>query len=766
MRVLRITPCYFDEQGSRDDDWSNATYQDLCKWTYLRTTCFDKDKYKEALESASNPTTISVDNYPLRPQSEEDMDRFCYVAVSLKQDAAETGGSSLNQVSLIAESFGPKYNLTERKWYPENINYIYKFFKKQVVNDETEIIEITEAEYEQIKDSDRTATKEIVSTDLARQIKQEIFTSGTTVNTDTYSKTLLPNEIVDKYVSNNTAAVFALALTGPHLKADAKTYENINKTALTDAYVYYEDFTDGTPDTTSDDGLKHFKFACNGVLFQERKLEDFLKNILLTARSALKRDEENKYEILISKPIDYPILLLNQQNVLSKSNNRTFEDVPSGLQVNFVDESDNYESNDIYIMDDGENYKNPTKDVESYSFEYVTNREQIWTLGRFNLGCRIYQREIYSRTVGKVGYLLSYGDMVLLQDESLEIGTDNGARIKELLQDDNYLYGFICDEVFEYTGEVDQQTGLIKQGCTIMQASKVGNARCVTMRFASPAIERTISGKTYKMQVGLTNIVLFANPINFAEDDSNKVEQDDDDSIWVSVRPKYDDIVAFGEVHEITIKAIITNIKPKDKERFDITLAPYNKDLYNMGKKMVEFKSHILQPVRDSIEPDFTDKASKIDLSKTKAETKGEKGDKGDTGVTGASGGYWATEFAIGTSETEHPPASGVWYDSPPEVPDGYYLWMRTKWMEPTEVTSVLKYLGTWNANTNSPYLVDGEGDNGDVYEVSVAGTQNLGHGAIEFNVGDQIVCDGEKWELLSNVLSMTDDDFDEVFEE
>lgn len=53
---------------------------------------------------------------------------------------------------------------------------------------------------------------------------------------------------------------------------------------------------------------------------------------------------------------------------------------------------------------------------------------------------------------------------------------------------------------------------------------------------------------------------------------------------------------------------------------------------------------------------------------------------------------------------------------------------------------SIMEYQGTWNASTNSPTLADGVGSIGDVYRVSVAGTQNLGSGSISFDVGDYAI--------------------------
>ena len=65
---------------------------------------------------------------------------------------------------------------------------------------------------------------------------------------------------------------------------------------------------------------------------------------------------------------------------------------------------------------------------------------------------------------------------------------------------------------------------------------------------------------------------------------------------------------------------------------------------------------------------------------------------------------------------------------------------------------AIMEYQGTWNASTNTPTLADGAGNSdpsiGNVYRVSVAGTQNLGSGSITFDVGDYVILNASKvWE-------------------
>lgn len=64
---------------------------------------------------------------------------------------------------------------------------------------------------------------------------------------------------------------------------------------------------------------------------------------------------------------------------------------------------------------------------------------------------------------------------------------------------------------------------------------------------------------------------------------------------------------------------------------------------------------------------------------------------------------------------------------------------------------SVITYEGAWNANTNTPTLADGTGNAGDVYIVSVAGTQNLGSGPLTFAPGDWAIYNGAIWEKSIN---------------
>ena len=71
--------------------------------------------------------------------------------------------------------------------------------------------------------------------------------------------------------------------------------------------------------------------------------------------------------------------------------------------------------------------------------------------------------------------------------------------------------------------------------------------------------------------------------------------------------------------------------------------------------------------------------------------------------------------------------------------------------------TAAMELKGSWNANTNSPTLVDGSGNTGDLYLVSVAGSQNLGSGVIQFEAGEWLIYNGATWQSGAEVNNLSD---------
>jgi hypothetical protein len=64
---------------------------------------------------------------------------------------------------------------------------------------------------------------------------------------------------------------------------------------------------------------------------------------------------------------------------------------------------------------------------------------------------------------------------------------------------------------------------------------------------------------------------------------------------------------------------------------------------------------------------------------------------------------------------------------------------------------------GAWDATANTPTLADGGGTVGDYYDVTVAGTQNLGSAPITYTVGDVVKYNGTIWYKIDSVANLFD---------
>ena len=189
-------------------------------------------------------------------------------------------------------------------------------------------------------------------------------------------------------------------------------------------------------------------FTCNGVVTNDVKLENLVKDILFTGR-AQKIMKDGLHSLFIDQPQAIPITILNNQNVISASNTKDFDKVPDGLKVSFVDEYDRYQTNEIYVMDDGKSSSDPDMEFLDVEFTFVTNRNHVWKLGRYILACLILRPEVWTRKVSIDGGRLPVGSLVEVQDDTIAVGINSGGVIKSILTSGGYMTGIVSDSYFD-----------------------------------------------------------------------------------------------------------------------------------------------------------------------------------------------------------------------------------------------------------------------------------------------------------------------------
>lgn len=602
VRVLRVSPNYLDQKNSVSDSESAHSYSDVVNVTSIVTKVFDESKLRDE-------DTLTSEKI----MSDEDLKKFCWVAIKAKADASKNIDNQLKKFNCIAESFSPVWDegavdadsdeIPVCKWLPENVHRVTKYYGYYSDTEYTTPCnrtssayekEVTQSEYENARHNGYSWYKDEVGSNFTNLIRSIVFPVSCRIfNASNLKKGAyyLPLE-AKKYNDATVASSFMLALVGQHNGRVAFGYENIDLLSVADCWNEQQMVSDGS--TFSDTVGAHSKgdkveckFEANGYVYQRQSLQDLLKKIAVAGRCIYTYDEKGRIKLIMDKEADYTKGVIGQQNCLDLQSSYDYSELPAGLRISFSDEKDGYETNGIYCWSDGNTISDYKGQIEDYSIPFVTNDIQCWMLGRYLLGCRLLTREVLTAKISMEGFDLAIGDVVNVNSEELLIGSGS-ARIKEVIKDKNYIYGVVTDGTYEYTGETESIDGATKstQGISIMQPKGNITKKVVTFRLAEN--NRTVvfedTNTIYKLQKGITNISLFDEPIEIT------------DSLNSNFNFTTDDIALFGLYEKISAKYRITKIKPNGKGTFTLTLNQYNEELYHYGSALPVFKNYMTVP--------------------------------------------------------------------------------------------------------------------------------------------------------------------------
>ena len=633
VRCVRVSPCYMNETVSSNET-SAYNFNDIIKWKTLTTEPFDKDKLeKEGIISQ------------VRPIPEDLMRKLCVVSLEAKVDSYDQISGVLDKLSCVAESFAPFYDDSTKRWVPENVCKLEKYYKPRT---ETSYgVEITKAQFEEDRQNGIKSERVLAGNDYVPNLVNNVIRIDDNKEiVDEHVRYFIP-ETLRPYYNNNVASMFLLSAIGPQNGVDALGYSQSNfetngygdfdLPSFTKWFKWAEDVTDGSTYPSSGwhydhdgnrqqhekDDIVHIYFTANAYLFTAQKLENILAGIAVAGRAIYTYDSNNRITIVVDKPESYPVGLINQQNTLESNYSISFNDSPSGLQLSFPDEDDGYVQNVLYCMADGERADAPKKAIEPYEFKYVTNSYQIWSLGRYYLASRLLNKEVVTKKLGTEGLSIGLGNLVLIQDDTMLIGTDTGGRITKLIEDNDYIYGFLINNTYHYTGETEVQTDnegnpiiengqevlQCKCGVVVMQPMQYKASRVITLRLAMNGTSVTIGDNQYTLVKGNTNVVLFANRIS-------KSDNTTDGSDYYVYTPKVENIVGFGYVGKETAVYRIISIKKDEKHHYTFTLAKYQEELYNYGRELPSFQNNMTVPDRSGEDSfDLSENATFKDLN-------------------------------------------------------------------------------------------------------------------------------------------------------
>lgn len=344
--------------------------------------------------------------------------------------------------------------------------------------------------------------------------------------------------------TNNPAALMLMVMQSPTMKVRAYSDNKIDLPKLGELYEFCEEHN----------------LKCNGVLTSQKKLSEVIDLILSTCR-AYKILNGHKWSVFIDKPRTIPVTILNNHNIIGVSNQKSFDKLPDGYKITFLNENDNYQEDEIYCMYVNGRELEPDAVIENIEFPFITNPVQIWKNGKYELAKRKLRPEIWNRTLSIDGNLLSIGCLVTVQDDTICVGIGDG-EILVVKQEGNYITGVVLDSVIDVS-DISESYGL-----KIIQSDGISD----------PAIRTAPVTIT---QAGAYSEFTFTEPIYMGE----------------LIIPHVGDICSFGVISKISIDAICFGITPQEDGMFDVQLIPYDENVYTADQGVIpEFDSKVTPP--------------------------------------------------------------------------------------------------------------------------------------------------------------------------
>lgn len=466
----------------------------------------------------------------------------------------------------------------------------------------------------------RLAIKIKSSEDLSGQIKQ--------VNCvlQSYARVWDGNKwSTDEVPTSNPASICLKALQSNMLGNNRKSDSEIDLDSLGRLYEHCEDTYSRDVGEINAINKRGCKLECNGVVTTTMPLRDLLVRILASGRAVM-TSQGLKFSVLFDGARSQFVTILNNQNVLSATNTKNFEKVVDGYKVKFIDQTDNWQENIMFVnFDDGTTVVKPNYEYEQIEMTYCTHRDQVWHNAMFEGAKRMYRKEQWKRTLSVDGAMLSLFDLVPVQDDTLVVGIGDGAEITSLEYDEtgNYITAIQTDGHFN-VHDTDKAYGL-----KIVQADGVNEPSVRVCKVETPHSD-------------LYSCFTLATPIYIKE----------------RIVPSKGDNVTFGEYGKETINAFVVDKQAKGDGTYDITLMPYSDDVYKYEKNRVMpvFDSKINPPQPFAGIPELPqDYPSREELyASIGAITSGTESDIPDTpeGVTAVAkeGGVEVTWYSPGTS--------------------------------------------------------------------------------------------------------------------
>lgn len=193
-------------------------------------------------------------------------------------------------------------------------------------------------------------------------------------------------------------------------------------------------------------------FSCNLVVNNFQPLSQVIRNVLATSRATFTITRDGRYSVAWDKQHDSPVQMFTPKNSWDFESSKVFLRVPHALKIQFFDEDKDYAESEFVVYNDGFDHTNATR-FEELSVPGVTNKDQVYRLGRYNLASMVLRPEEHKLSTDSEYLVAKRGDLVSLSHDVILVGQTHG-RIKSV-GDGTSTFNITIDEQISLDSEED-----------------------------------------------------------------------------------------------------------------------------------------------------------------------------------------------------------------------------------------------------------------------------------------------------------------------
>lgn len=318
-------------------------------------------------------------------------------------------------------------------------------------------------------------------------------------------------------------------------------------------------------------------FKYDYVVTKAEKKESIINGILTACNAAMMVDElTGKRKICIDQAKENSVAVYNPQNIISIENSKEFERPLDAVRMKYNNSQNDLYQEDTYLVKRQVNGQDIVLDYYSVIKDISVNG--ITTFGHIVKFCRRYMAELILRPklttikVAREGAFYSLFDKILIQDDSLKIGTGHSV-IRSLSWANHELSTITLD------GTVTIESG--KYYGVVINAFTSSGAKPLSLKV------RGVDGQT-----GTANVLEVLSTVT-----------DEDDVI-----PENGEVLSFGELDadgefsRITTPFTIISIKRDGDGLYTLGLKNYDEALFDDGV-IPEYSSNLTEKPSNTVDP-------------------------------------------------------------------------------------------------------------------------------------------------------------------